>query len=102
VQVGLTVTNVGSVAGADVAQVYVADPASAGEPPHQLQAFARVDLKPGESKHLQLTLDRRAFSVWDTTANRWNVVPGRFEILAGDSSRNLPLQGSVQIRAAAR
>jgi beta-glucosidase len=98
VHVGLDVRNTGSVAGADVAQVYVADPASAGEPPHQLKGFAKVDLKPGESKHLSITLDSRTFSVWSAKAKRWQVVPGRFEILAGDSSRNLPLHGSVEIR----
>jgi len=99
VQVGLTVTNTGSVAGAEVVQVYVSDPASAGEPPHQLKGFARVYLKPDESSPVFVRLDPRAFSVWDTAANRWKVVPGRFTILVGDSSRNLPLRGSVEIHA---
>ncbi|HUA97817.1 MAG TPA: glycoside hydrolase family 3 C-terminal domain-containing protein [Terracidiphilus sp.] len=102
VHVGLSITNTGKVAGADVAQVYVAFPAAAGEPPHQLKGFARVFLQPGESRHILVTLTSSAFSVWDTAANRWRVEPGRFGILAGDSSRNLPLQGSVEIRAQAR
>lgn len=101
VHVGLTVTNTGSVAGADVAQVYVADPTASGEPPHQLKGFAKVFLRPGESKHILLSLDPRAFSMWDTAANSWKVVPGRYRILAGDSSRNLPLHGSVEIHGAA-
>jgi len=44
-----TVTNTGSRAGTDVAQLYVADPAAAGEPPHQLKGFQRVTLNPGAS-----------------------------------------------------
>lgn len=99
VHVGLDVKNTGSVAGAEVAQVYVADPTSAGEPPHQLKGFARVYLKPGESTRVSVTLHARAFSVWNTAAKRWKLSPGHFTILAGDSSRNLPLRRSVRITA---
>jgi beta-glucosidase len=102
VHVSLIVKNTGSVAGADVAQVYVADPAAADEPPHQLKGFDKVSLAPGVSRRVTITLGPNAFSAWNTAASRWKVVPGRFEILAGDSSRDLPLHGSVQIRAAAR
>ena len=97
VQVALDVTNTGSVAGADVVQLYVAAPGSAGEPPHQLKGFVKINLSRGERKHVSLTLDRRAFSVWDTEAKRWSVAGGRYEILVGDSSRNLPLHGIVEI-----
>ncbi|MGH9589738.1 MAG: glycoside hydrolase family 3 C-terminal domain-containing protein, partial [Terracidiphilus sp.] len=101
VHVGLTVTDTGPVAGAEVVQVYIADPGSASEPPHQLKGFAKVDLKPGENKHILMVLVPRAFSIWDTAANRWNLVPGRYAVFAGDSSRNLPLRASVVIHAAA-
>ena len=101
VQVALDVTNTGSVTGADVMQVYVAAPGSAGEPPHQLNGFVKISLARGESKHISLTLDRRAFSVWNTKAKQWSVAGGRYEILVGDSSRNLPLHGVVQIRGSA-
>lgn len=99
VHVAVTLTNSGSTAGAEVVQVYVADPAPAGEPPHQLKGFVKVDLRPGESRRVFVTLDPRAFSVWNTASNGWKVVPGQFTILAGGSSRNLPLQGTVQISA---
>lgn len=101
VHVNLDVTNIGPVAGADVVQVYVAAPASAAEPPHQLKGFVKVNLASGKTRHVLLTLDRRAFSVWNTAAKRWNVVGGRYEIFIGDSSRALPLQGIVKIRGAA-
>lgn len=100
VHVGLTVTDTGPVAGAEVAQVYIADPSSAGEPPHQLKSFAKVSLEPGESRHIVLALVPRAFSIWDTAANKWKLVPGRYGVFAGDSSRHLPLQGSVLIHTA--
>ncbi|MFL6073159.1 MAG: glycoside hydrolase family 3 C-terminal domain-containing protein [Mycobacteriales bacterium] len=89
VRVGVDVTNTGTRAGAEVVQVYVADPAAAGEPARQLRAFAKVSLRPGQTRHLTLALDQHTFSIWDTAANGWRTVPGRYTVYAGDSSRNL-------------
>ncbi len=97
VAVGVDVTNTGSRAGSDVAQVYVADPASTGEPPRQLKGFQKVALAPGQTRHLSFLLDERAFSTWDTAAQQWTTSDGRYGILVGDSSRNLPLSGNVDI-----
>jgi beta-glucosidase len=102
VRVSLDVTNTGPRAGADVVQVYVAAPPSAGEPPKQLKGFAKVTLRPGQTERVRLTLDPRALSVWDTAAGRWTVVRGRYRILVGDSSRDLPLEGSVEVGAGAQ
>jgi beta-glucosidase len=97
VTVGFDVRDTGSRTGAEVAQVYVSDPASAGEPPRQLKGFAKVTLRPGQVRHVRLTLDRRAFSVWDSAAQRWTVPGGRYTIAVGDSSRDLPLSASVTL-----
>ncbi len=91
------VTNTGSRAGATVAQVYLTFPASAGEPPRQLKSFAKVFLRPGESRHLRFSLDQRAFSVWDSAAQNWTTVAGRYQVAVGDSSRNLPLSAPVRM-----
>ncbi|WP_433186158.1 glycoside hydrolase family 3 C-terminal domain-containing protein [Actinoallomurus sp. CA-150999] len=98
VTVGVDVSNTGSRTGAEVAQVYVTAPASAGEPPKQLKGFAKVTLRPGQTKHVTLRLDARAFSIWDTASQRWTVVGGRHVIAVGDSSRNLPVSAPVRIR----
>jgi beta-glucosidase len=95
VRVGLEVTNTGTRAGAEVVQLYLGDPASAGEPPHQLKGFTKVYLQPGQTRHVGLVLDRRAFSTWDTAGQRWAPVSGRFQVAVGDSSRNLPLTAVV-------
>ena len=97
IQVTVEATNTGPRAGAEVIQVYVASPASAGEPPKQLKSFAKVDLRSGATQRVNLTLDPRAFSIWSTKANRWMVQPGRYEILAGDSSRDLPLHAVFRV-----
>jgi beta-glucosidase len=97
VTVGVDVTNTGSRAGTEVAQVYVADPASAGEPPRQLKGFQKVSLRPGQTRHLTFSLDERAFSIWNTAAQGWATVGGDYQVLVGDSSRSLPLQRTVTV-----
>ncbi|MDT4989202.1 MAG: beta-glucosidase [Micromonosporaceae bacterium] len=97
VTVGVDVTNTGTRAGAEVVQLYVADPAAAGEPPHQLKSFDKVDLAPGQTEHVTFQLDERAFSVWDSAAQQWTTVDGRYQLAVGNSSRNLPLTGTVTV-----
>ena len=97
VTVSVNVTNTGSRAGTDVAQAYVTDPAAAGEPPLQLKGFARVQLAAGQTRHVTLTLDRRAFSIWDTDAQNWTTVPGEYTVHIGDSSATLPLSAPVTL-----
>lgn len=91
------VTNTGRRAGSEVAQVYVADPSTAGEPPKQLKGFQKVTLQPGETKHLTFKLDQSAFSIWDSAAQQWTTVHGRYGVFVGGSSRDLPLQGTVTV-----
>ena len=102
VGVSVEVTNTGRRAGAEVVQVYVGAPSGAGEPPKQLKGFDKVKLEPGETRRVNFMLDQRAFSIWDTKAGRWMVAPGKHEILAGTSSRDLPLHASVTIPADSR
>ena len=93
VRVSARVTNTGHVRGSDVAQLYLGDPASAGEPPRQLKGFRRVTLRPGRSSTVRFTLDGRDLSYWSDAANGWVVPDGRFIVRVGDSSAlaSLPL-----------
>ncbi|HKC63025.1 MAG TPA: fibronectin type III-like domain-contianing protein, partial [Pyrinomonadaceae bacterium] len=97
VRVSFDITNTGSRAGAEVAQVYVTAPVTAGEPPKQLKGFAKIFLRPGQTEHITVTLDARAFSIWDNAGKRWTTVNGNYEILVGDSSRDLPLHGKIAV-----
>jgi beta-glucosidase len=98
VTVSFDVTNTGSVAGAEVAQLYVSDPsAKATRPERELKGFAKVRLAPGETKHVSLDLDARAFSYWDDAAKKWTIDPGKFVIHVGDSSENTPLHADVTL-----
>jgi beta-glucosidase len=56
----------------------------------ELKAFARVDLKPGETKTLSMPLDRRSLAHWDVATHSWQITPGDYEIAVGRSSRDIP------------
>jgi beta-glucosidase len=90
--VTVDVTNTGPRAGATVAQVYVRPPIneSVDRPMQELKAFARVDLKPGETKTLSMPLDRRSLAHWDVATHSWQITPGDYEIAVGRSSRDIP------------
>jgi beta-glucosidase len=99
VTVSATVTNTGRVAGSDVVQLYLGDPAAAGEPPRQLKGFAKVTLAPGQSQTVRFTLTGHDLSFWDDAADGWVVPDGRFQVYVGDSSAlaGLPLHTSFTV-----
>ncbi len=87
VAVTVRVTNTGDRHGSDVVQVYVrARDASVPRPDKELKGFAKVHLDPGASEVVTIPLDRRAFAVWDTTAQAWLVEAGTFDIVVARSS----------------
>jgi beta-glucosidase len=65
-------------------------------PVKQLRGFERVDLKPGETKSVTLTLAPEDLQLLDRDMH-WRVVPGDFEIMVGKSSEDLPLQGVLKV-----
>ncbi len=85
------VTNTGHRAGATVAQLYVRPPAGGpvDRPTQELKGFARVDLQPGETKPVAMTLDRRSFAHWDEATHDWAVVPGTYGLAVGRSSQDI-------------
>lgn len=102
VTVGFDVKNTGERAGAEVAQVYVSDaPARVPQPERQLKGFERVELAPGESRHVSVRLDARAFAWYDTEKKSWVIDPGKYGVAVGDSVEDLKLNGSVELGKAA-
>ena len=96
VTVTFDVQNTGSRAGAEVAQVYVGeDHASVDRPARELKGFERVQLAAGETKHVSVTLDPRAFSFYDVASKSWKIDPGAFTISVGDNVEHLPLSAAV-------
>jgi beta-glucosidase len=102
VTVTFDVTNSGSRKGAEVAQVYVSDDhAKVERPERELKGFERVLLAPGETKHVSVTLDARAFAYWSADTKKWTIDPGKFTVRVGDSVESTPLSGSVELTSEA-
>jgi beta-glucosidase len=98
VSVAFDVTNTGTRAGADVAEVYVGDRhASVPRPVKELKGFKRVSLNPGETKNLVVKLDRRAFSYYDVKSHSWTVAPGDFDLFVARSATDIALTGKVAL-----
>ena len=86
----IPVKNTGSVAGAEVVQVYIRDvKSSLPRPQKELKAFQKVYLQPGEQRTVSITLDRQALSYYDDRQGAWVAEPGDFEALIGTSSDRL-------------
>ena len=96
--VSFTVKNTGSRAGAEIAEIYVALPASAGEPPKRLVGWDRVHLAVGESKEVSMPIKALYLSVYDESSDRWKLVPGSYTFMVGGSSRSLPLVQKTNLK----
>jgi len=97
--VAFDVTNTGTRGGADVAQVYVGDHhASVPRPVKELKGFAKVEVNPGETKHVEVTLNRRAFSYYDVKNHKWTVAPGEFDVYVAHSAADIELTGKLKLQ----
>ena len=98
-EVTFTLTNTGTVPGAEVAQVYIGKKDSTiFRPIRELKGFAKVFLHPGESITVTISLDDKAFRYWNVKTNRWEIEPGTYQISVGASSRQLLLCGEIQLQ----
>jgi len=98
VTVTFDLTNTGTRAGADVAEVYVGDShAPVPRPVKELKSFAKVNLNPGETKNVTVRLDRRAFSYYDVGKHAWTITPGTFDVSVARSAADIELTGKVTL-----
>lgn len=98
--VSFKIKNTGSVAGAEIAQLYVSDKQSTiYRPEKELKAFKKVFLEAGEEKTVTLELCKRAFAFYNVNINDWCVESGEFDILVGASSADIKLRAAVTVTA---
>ena len=97
-KVTFTLTNTGSVAGAEIAQLYVAKPdAAVFRPAKELKGFAKVFLKAGESKTVTIPLDDKTFRYWNVTTDRWEVEGGSYQLLVGANVQDIRLTAEIAL-----
>jgi beta-glucosidase len=104
--VQFVVENTGHRRGAEVPQLYLGLPDSAGEPRERLVAFDKVWLEPGTKRVIRLVIDPRAsnhpLSWWDTKAQKWVVGDGQYRVSVGTSSADIVFADTVRVTAGSR
>ncbi len=91
-KVQVNVKNTGSCDGLETVQVYIRNTADKEGPLKTLRAYQQVQLKAGESKTVAIDLPRNSFEGWDAKSNTMRVVPGRYELMVGNSSADKDLK----------
>ena len=89
IKVSFSIRNIGKRAGKGVAQVYVApaDWRKAGwEAPKRLGGFAKSELKPGQSKQVDVVIDPRLLATYEAANNNWHIKAGDYRVLLGDAA----------------
>ena len=95
--VSFMVKNTGAITGAEIPQVYLHFPVSAGEPPSVLRGFTDVNLQPGEVQSVSITLSRYDLSIWDVVNQSWIRPAGMYSLSVGASSRDFRLNGAIPL-----
>jgi beta-glucosidase len=98
INVTFSITNTGGADGDEVAQLYVRDVAPAVKRPlKRLRGFRRVRVKKGETAKITLPLAIKDIAYWNDSVKKFNVVPGRYEILVGASSADIRLKAQFTV-----
>ena len=98
-KVTFTITNTGSRAGAEIAQLYVAKAdAAVFRPEKELKGFAKVFLQAGECKTVTIPLDDKAFRYWNVKTDRWETEGGSYQLLVGASAQDIRLRAEVPVQ----
>jgi beta-glucosidase len=97
-EVSFDVTNTGTVAGAEVAQVYIGEErAKVPRPPKELKGFAKISLHPGETRRVTIPLGARAFAYYDAEAKHWRAEAADFNVMVGRSVEQIELTGTITL-----
>ena len=93
--VSFDLSNTGKRAGKAVGEVYATPPGGVA----RLVGFAKVELKPGETKHVDLTIDPRLLASFDTAAQMWRVAAGDYALTLGASSADASATATLHLEA---
>ena len=91
-KVRVSLKNVGTRGGLETVQVYIRNLADQEGPLKTLRAYQQVSLTPGEQKTITIPLPRQSFEGWDAITNTMRVVPGKYEVMVGNSSADRDLR----------
>lgn len=92
-----SVTNIGERAGVETAQLYLQ--AAPDRRQQRLLGWAKVRLRPGESRSVTIAADPRLLASWDAESSGWRIAGGAYEVFAGANAADPALQGQVRLTA---
>jgi beta-glucosidase len=98
--VSVDVTNTGQMAGKEIVQLYTGAKDKDDRvirAPKELKGFEKVELKPGETKTVTFELDKSAFAYFSAKIHDWHVLTGAYRVMIGRSSRDIPLEGEINV-----
>lgn len=99
-KVRVKVKNTGNFDGKETVQLYVGENSpKIVRPVKELKGFKKIELKKGEEKTVEFTLDRRSFAYWDERLGKWNVNSGKFGIFIGAASSDIRAVRKVTVHA---
>lgn len=94
------VTNTSRVGGKEVAEVYVTDmESSVTRPAIELKGFKKIYLEPGETKKVEVKLNKKSLAFYNVEDNKWTVEIGKFKVLVGRSAQDIRLQGEFYVNS---
>jgi beta-glucosidase len=100
ITISLKVKNTGKVTGKEVVELYVHEQETeVSRPENELKHFEKITLLPGEEKTVTFHLTSRDFAYFNSKSHDWAVKSGKFDIRVGGSSRDLPLQQTIDIQS---
>jgi len=99
VKLSFDIANTGSVKAAEIAQIYVGKKDSlVYRAPKELKEFVKVEINPGDKKHISIELTSDAFKYYSTELHDWVIEDGEYDIYIGASSADIRLTGKVAMR----
>lgn len=98
-EIKFDIKNSGSIAGSEVAQLYLASTKSEIDKPiKELKGFAKVTLNPGETKSVNLSITEKDFSYFNEEKHSWKTDQGVYKVMISASSRDIKLKTEVEIK----
>ena len=98
-KITIDVKNTGDREGAEIVQLYIADPvASIDRPVKELKGFEKITLKPGETKTVSFEIGADALSYYSVEENGWKAEAGEFQALIGPSSEDIRATASFELK----
>ena len=92
-------TNTGKCAGAEVSQLYISlSGAKVFRPKYELKGFAKTYLEPGETRHVTIALDDKAFRYFNTKTNRWEIEGGEYQLHIAASVEDIRLTAPLTVK----